>query len=543
MMERRTFAVMATAAGLALGAVGDILFYGKQMGISFPIFVILCTIVLLALTSPARLNFRVRNLWPLIPLLFFAVMVAVRADWQIVTLDILATMALGALVLHYLPQAAAIDEDSLAQHTLAVIETGILVVPEGLTEAARSWGWLRERRQHGIGQIASAARGLVFAVPVVAVFGLLLGSADAVFASYVGQTMNGFLRLFGIQYVGDTVGQGMVTMGLATVATGALSYAIGRRAGAKSHQEVEAAVGEAGAPHKEKRKPGFKLSMIEGGIILGSVVLLFGAFVGIQFAYFFGGRATLSMTGLTFSDYARRGFFELLAVSILTLGLALWLDHVTIRQEKAETRIFRGLSLLLVGLTTVILVSAAQRMWLYEEAFGFTQLRVYTHVFIGWLGVLFAVFALNLFRLRRNLFSLGTLLVIIGYLVTMNLMNVDAYIAERNIARYHEGQGQELDVRFLNILSVDALPQIMALYTGSTNDAKVHEWAGQWLAARLYESDWEQIGAAGTVFSANLARQSAASHLEAMRDSLPAYNSSIYWNLFTDANDRSGDEW
>lgn len=524
-MERRNFAVIATVVGLVLGALGDILFYGKLIGVSFPIFVILSAIALLALTVPAQQHFRLRNLWPLIPLLFFALMVAVRADWQIITLNVVAVMALGALVVFYLPLPQAMDEESLAQHTLNVLQTGVMVIPSAMTEASDSWGWLRERRI-GLGNLTSAARGLMFAVPVVAVFGFLLGSADAVFATMAGNTINSFLRIFGIQYLGDTFGQFIVMGSLATLATGALGYGVWRRA---NDMPKEPAVQEEDLQLEEKRKPGFKLSMIESGIILGSVVALFSVFVVVQFAYFFGGRANINVAGLTFAEYARRGFFELVAVSVMTLGLALWLDHVTMRQGKPENRVFKILALMLVGLTMVMLVSAAQRMWLYEEAYGFTQLRVYTHIAIVWLGVLFGVFSLAVFRLRKNIFSLGSLVVMIGYLGTMNLMNVDAYIAERNIARYHEGH--ELDIQFLNILSADAVPLILPLYTESVNDPQVHEWSGQWLAAQLQALDYERSGIGGTVFSANLARQNAWDQLDTLRYDLPVYDPSRYWGL------------
>jgi hypothetical protein len=96
------------------------------------------------------------------------------------------------------------------------------------------------------------------------------------------------------------------------------------------------------------------------------VDLLFGVFVLVQFAYFFGGQDTLAAIGLTYSQYARRGFFELVAVSILTLGLVLWLNHTTMRQPGRENRLFIALSVILVALTSVMLFSASQRMLLYE---------------------------------------------------------------------------------------------------------------------------------------------------------------------------------
>jgi hypothetical protein len=288
-------------------------------------------------------------------------------------------------------------------------------------------------------------------------------------------------------------------------------------------------------PEKEKRKPGLKLSMIEGSIIMGSVVALFAAFVLIQFTYFFGGQSTLAVTGLSHAEYARRGFFELVAVSVLTLGLALGLDHVTIRQGQRETTLFRTLALLIVGLTTVMLVSASRRMWLYEEAYGFTQLRVYVHVCIAWLAVLFGVYVLALFRLRKEVFSLGSVLVMIGYLGTLNLMNVDAYVAERNIARYHDGRA--LDVGYFNILSEDAVPVIIPFYQelltqrGEGADAGDVQCVGQWLS-RQQQSLHGDVVENASLFSFNIGRADAWAQLEGVN--LPAYDSSVYCGSYYD---------
>jgi hypothetical protein len=110
-----------------------------------------------------------------------------------------------------------------------------------------------------------------------------------------------------------------------------------------------------------------------------------------------------------------------------------------------------ALSVVMIALALVILVAASQRMSLYEEAYGYTHLRVYTHVFMRWLGVLLGVALLSVFRLRKNIFSLGVLVVLIGYLGSINLLNVDYYIAEQNINRYHNGY--ELDAYYLYTLS------------------------------------------------------------------------------------------
>src|SRR5262249_34134105 len=156
-----------------------------------------------------------------------------------------------------MPLTRPLDEDSFAQHTLNVVQTGYMIVPSAMMEVSDSWGWMRERRQKGLGHLTSAARGLMFAVPVVAVFGLLLGSADAVFAQYITQSLDSVLSIFGIDYLGDTFGQGIITLGLATVATGGISYGVWRRLGSKPETETPAE--EVEEQPQEKRKPGFKL--------------------------------------------------------------------------------------------------------------------------------------------------------------------------------------------------------------------------------------------------------------------------------------------
>lgn len=526
-MERRAWAAVTVLTGAVIGLLANLFFLGRMVGISLPLFAGLVTLAVLALARPAGFRLRPRNLWPLLPLLFFATMIAVRDDPLITLLNLLAVLALGGLVLHYLPLARPLDEDALPDQTAYVLDAGFLILPHALYQAADAWGWLRERRYQRRRQVAAVARGLVFALPVLLVFGFLLGSADAVFASYVNQTLDGLVKLFGVDFSALSVTRLAFTGFMSALGTGAIGYAWARRERRLRPAGSDMAEPQTDDELSEKRKPILKLGMIEAGIVLGGVVALFGLFVLVQFAYFFGGQANITGGGFTYAEYARRGFFELVAVSVLTLGLALGLDHVTVRQEGREEALFRGLALAMTALVGVMLVSASRRMLLYEEAYGFTQLRVYTHVFMHWLAVLFGVFALALFRVHKNVFSLGALLVIIGYLATLNLLNVDAYIAERNIARYREGR--DLDIAFLHILSADAVPAILPLYRSSENDPDIHSWSGQWLARQLRVLDHQRATTAATVFSRHLGRDMAWAQLDAARSVLPAFDPEQYY--------------
>ena len=306
-MDRRAFAFWAALVGLMIGILGNILFYGHRIGLSFPIFITAVIVVLLLSSRPAEQKLRLRNLWPLIPLLFFATMVAFRADPVILLLDVLAVLALGGLMLHYLPSEHPLDEDSLIQHTMAICEAGIGTIGSPVAEYIDAWGWVKAHAWRDNHIPTAILRGLAITIPVVIIFAALLGSADVVFGQYVDDLWEAFI----IDDMTTLFGRLALIGGLAWLMTGALAYGWARRVRARREirirPELQSAIDAAipdnsenpaaeapypvpdGAPPlPEKRKTRtFRLGIIETGMLLGSIDLLFAAFVLIQFTYFF----------------------------------------------------------------------------------------------------------------------------------------------------------------------------------------------------------------------------------------------------------------
>jgi hypothetical protein len=112
--------------------------------------------------------------------------------------------------------------------------------------------------------------------------------------------------------------------------------------------------------------------------------------------------------------------------------------------------------LLILGM----LASAALRMWLYEQAYGFTLLRLLTHSFMAWLAVILLLFITALLWARPRLFSLGAPASALVYLLALNMLNPDALIVRENLARYQTTG--DLDVPYLATLSADATPALVA---------------------------------------------------------------------------------
>lgn len=159
-----------------------------------------------------------------------------------------------------------------------------------------------------------------------------------------------------------------------------------------------------------------------------------------------------------YANYARRGFFELVIVAGLTLGLSLVLHHLTRRTTAREHRVFNGLTTALVLLVGVLLAAALQRMMLYEATYGYTVLRLYVHLFMLWLGLVFGLFLVTLWT-RPARFALGLFVAALGFLASLNVINPAATIAEQNLAL--QAAGGQFDPHYLTSLGTDVVPLLL----------------------------------------------------------------------------------
>jgi len=212
---------------------------------------------------------------------------------------------------------------------------------------------------------------------------------------------------------------------------------------------------------KGKRLPSVSLGTIEGGVALGALDLLFLAFVLVQVRYFFGGSTLVqATTGLTYAEYARRGFFQLFGVAVLVLPLLLLLHWLMAQRGPGGERVFRVLAWVQIVLLFVVMASALQRMRLYQAKYGLTEERLYATAFMGWLAVVFLWFVLTVLRGRREHFAFGATTAGFILVIALNLLNPDALIARINLARAQAGRA--FDARYAAQLSADAVPVVVA---------------------------------------------------------------------------------
>lgn len=199
---------------------------------------------------------------------------------------------------------------------------------------------------------------------------------------------------------------------------------------------------------------------------VGAVLAVFGIFVGVQATVLFGDEDYVKRTvGLTFADNARKGFWQLLVITLLTLVVI----AVVVRKAARETTRNRVLLRVLLGLLSVgaliVVASALWRMDVYEQAYGFSRLRVLVSAFELWLGGLFVLIMIaGVMRVTRWLPRTAAALWVIT-LLGLAVLNPDRFIAERNVARYAIHNNS--DIWYLSNLSADAAPALDKLPPGA----------------------------------------------------------------------------
>jgi hypothetical protein len=434
---------LIAGVSLVLGALFDYFFYEKIPGLALPLYVILIVAGLFALAHIFKKRINKEVFWLLLPLFFFSAMIFVRSSDLLSLLNAAASFLL-LLVIAEISFGKKIKNFWLADYVKIFFLLFKFIRP--LFQTLSDFFVPREfnKNRKTLSQII---KGAILAIPVLCVFLLLFSSADLIFQKY----LSSFIA-FNVE---ETVVQAILILIITLLLIGAFAYIF---------RKIE----DRTVVPKDKI---YSLGHIENSILLGSVNTLFLVFILVQLTYLFGGESNISAQGFTYADYARRGFFELIAVAVTALLLLLATEKYIAKKEAGHALGFKILSTALVVQTVVIMVSALTRLALYEEAYGFTTQRLYSHTFIFLLAAIFGLLLFKIYRDKKeNAFALRAFIAIILFLVGMNLLNPDAFIARQNIARF--ATTGQLDVYYLSHLSDDALLDTIKILNIANDDLR-----------------------------------------------------------------------
>lgn len=428
---------------LLVGWAFDYLLFDKGFGINFPIFIALLLAGGFGLASYRSAKPDPRSLILILPVLVFSIFPVFRLDGFTIFIDLLLTLvALVFLIITF--RGGRWASYSVSDIVEKVFQYAFFVVSKPFEMLAAQTKTPTENEVKKDGKVLGAIfRGVLIALPIILVLASLLISADAVFE----QNMKDLFSFLNWDTFVEFMLRAVLVLFLSLFI--AVTYIFAHERSDDSELRGLEVPG----------LPSF-VGQIETTVVLSLVNFLFLLFVIVQFQYLFGGQANISIDGYTYSEYARKGFGEMSMVAVLGL-LLLQAAHSLTRVDRPKLKLAQTtLGVTMVAQLMVILFSAFQRLTLYEAAYGFSQTRTYTHVFMVWLALLLVSVVVLELKQRSRLFPTAVLIAAFGFGLTLNILNVDASIVRWNIERAKNNG--ELDIAYLSDLSLNAIPPLVS---------------------------------------------------------------------------------
>jgi len=439
---KRTYYILLFM-GLAIGILFDILFYNKTTGISYPIFItsLLLVLFISLLISGASINKKALIL--IVPILALSAVSGIYSNMVLLVLNYILIpiliIALSALILN-INKAHWSDLRFIADIIKRIfVPFGNILKPFTTFFGMLSFDTGDKRKTVAL----KVFIGVIISIPLLAIIIWLLSSADIVFKN-----------LF-INIPFWTMFKHILIVLPISVYLFSFIFSIFKA------KESNTGMVYGRIEWKSFIDPTILLTVLT---LLNIVYIIFAV---IQFRYLFGGDAFMVPSSFSYAEYARRGFFELIVVTIINFGI-LFLSITFVKKEnKRANNIIRSFLSALVIFTFILLISAFYRMILYEMAYGFTYLRIFVQAFMILLFLLFIINLVYIWYSRMPIISAYILCSLILF-VSLNFANVDVIIARNNINRYHSTG--EIDTYYLESLSYDAIPIIGELLDGQDED-------------------------------------------------------------------------
>jgi hypothetical protein len=435
---------------LLIGGAFDRLFFDKTFGISYFIFIGLC-IGFFLWSVRSRISLGKSFGWFLlvpIALLSFSFAVHTNAIFYLLNfLSVPLLMVVSSILIvnpSYKWDKANFIVEVLKKAVVNVLKN--IGQPFKILKASIKVDRYEKMKQ-GKKQVFN---GILISLPLLVVIIMLLSSADMVFGYYFGNLTMVFKNINIDEFVPHSIIIFVITF-----------YLFGYVWGFK---------GEEKATENKFSIPAISwepVTIITVLVVLNIIYLLFTI---IQFSYLYGGGNITLPANFTYSEYARKGFFELAAVTFINFIIVISCQkHI----KKDNIKILKVANLLLTVLVTFtlnMLFSANFKLTLYENTFGYTFLRVSVHLFMLLLFILCLVVAVGIWY-RKIPIVKSIIIITISMYTVINYINIDGFIARKNIERYYETG--ILDVDYLTSLSDEVVPYLLELKDNSDSNIKV----------------------------------------------------------------------
>ncbi len=300
--------------------------------------------------------------------------------------------------------------------------------------------------------------GLAVSVPLLMVFGVLFASADEIFAT---EMLDVLRSIFGDIFASrenfmEFIGK-LIVGGIVSIYTMVYFFSLWNK---------DSLLGKMSKKRLDSKFNDLKKSFnpVVVSTILFSLNILFLVFVFVQFKYLFGGEEKVLTrdNGFTYSEYARRGFSELMVISILSFFLIAFFSMKTYANSLLSKIVYKGNLFLFISSVFVIIASAFTRMWLYESVYGFTSNRLLVNVCIILIGIMYLLLVISMWvKNQWKFLNAATTVMILISLLCIPLIPYDLIAVKLNYSRYlREGK---IDMRYLVTQSDEIVPTLVQM--------------------------------------------------------------------------------
>ncbi|MDQ0720861.1 hypothetical protein QF049_002122 [Paenibacillus sp. W4I10] len=476
-------ALITLLSAWMLAIIHQYLFYGNEIGVSYPIFVILFYVFMYLFARDRMRSFKFIDAFVAAVVLLLSLTFLLYDNELLYVLNFLVIP--GVVILH---MTYLMGRKQKQWWEIGLIGTAI---DHLLPQAIRHWGTIAaiavRAGGRGMGKsqktvVFKVLIGLVASLPILIVVVALLSSADGVFDQYLAgfpEWLNQLAFTPGIPRIIWIVIAGVLLFGYVWGFVQPMQYEAEKRENAhwkngavstvdkRDHTYIFSPVDPATegkevtnkiVPEPERtpvhREP-FRLDPIIVGTMLIVINCVYVLFVLVQFSYLFGAGEGHLPVDLSYADYARSGFAELILVTGINFFILIVALQYTRSSGKAGSIVHQVLLLILVSCSAIMLYSAFMRLNLYEQAYGYTYIRFLVHAFMIFLALLLLIAGLRIRYTSIPLIRWYIVLALTAY-VAVNYVGMDKRIAELNIERYH--QTGNIDATYLASLSADAVP-------------------------------------------------------------------------------------
>ncbi len=436
--------VTVALACLLISSIWNFLFWDSTYGLSMPIFAAVVVFFLLWYKKTHLSKNKTTLSLNLLLIAYLSLCVCVYRN-SIILYAAIPTIyfALGAL--------AFIDKNGYSfSNSIGVTETlvkkigaAVVAAPDAISRAFNMLLGAEKASRTAIKVVI----GIVISVPFMIVFAWLFVSADPVFENFLKD-------FFDLIWRPELFKRGVVIIFMWFFLCGYFA-AVSNGFALKSHLA------------KSKPRQNFDGVIIFIFLLMNN--LLFLSFIMIQLKYLFGGIEVIRDTDLTYAEYAHRGFYEFWAMVILVSAIVVYTTHRLKEQTGRIRRFVEYTWIAMICQTLVIIASGLKRIIVYEEAYGYTYLRILVGLFLLWMAGVFVLFMIKIIRAKSITWLVsGALSLAFVFLIFVSTFSLDRFIAQKNIDRYFE-HGKEIDLTYLSHLSTDAYPEIKRLALKTEN--------------------------------------------------------------------------